>query len=202
MPSPAQPGACPPPASPQAVQAGAVRGTRSSCCPIFSSSRVISSLIASISRRCVLISKAWMSRNRPVSASSSSLRVALSRVSPSAASAAGLRSPATRASRNRRPLAPNKSEITTEIFSSASSRIFSTRAWCRAWSWASRARVRVSARRSRTGCGGTNERRSIPRSFSLHSHTQSARSLLPRPGRCLTSRALTSHTCSPAASAR
>ena len=97
---------------------------------------------------------------------------------------------------------PNRSEITTEIFSSASSRIFSTRAWCRAWSWASRDRVRVSIRRSRTACGGTNERRSIPRSFSLHSHTQSARSLLPRPGRCLTSRALTSHTSRPAASAR
>ena len=141
-----------------------------------------------------------MSRNRPVSASSSSRRVALSRVSPSAASAAGLRSPATRASRNRRPLAPNRSEITTEIFSSASSRIFSTRARCRAWSWASRARVRVSARRSRTASGGTNERRSIPRSFSLQCHTQPARSLLPRPGRCPTS--LTSCTSSPAASAR
>ena len=57
-----------------------------------------------------------MSRNRPVSAFCSCWRVALSRGSPRAASAAGLRSPATRASRNRRPLAPNRSEITTEIF--------------------------------------------------------------------------------------
>src|SRR5258707_5404402 len=65
-----------------------------------------------------------MSRKRPVRAASSCWRVALSRVSPSAASAFGERSPATRASRNRRPLAPNRSEITTEIFSSASSRIF------------------------------------------------------------------------------
>jgi len=55
---------------------------------------------------------------------------------------------------------------------------------------------------SRTACGGTNERRSIARSFSLHSHTQSSRSLLPRPGRCLASLALTSHTSRPAASAR
>ena len=45
--------------------------------------------------------------------------------------------------------------------------------------------------------GGTNERRSIPRSFSLHSHTLSARSDLPRPGRCFTSLALTSHTSRP-----
>ncbi len=110
VPSSAQPGACPPPASPQAVRAGAVPGMAASCCPIASSSRVISSLIVSISRRCVLTSNAWMSRNRPVSAASSSLRVAFSRGSPSAASAAGLRSPATRASRNRRPLAPNRSE--------------------------------------------------------------------------------------------
>jgi len=177
-----------------------VPGTRASCCPICSFRAVISAQIASISRRCTAISKAWMSRNRPVRACASSARVALSRLSPSAASAARERFPATGASRNRRPLAPDRSEITTEIFSSASSRIFSTRAWCRAWSCASRARVRVSARRSRTGCGGTNDRRSVPRSFSLHSHTQSALPLLPRPGRCPTS--LTSCTSSPAASAR
>jgi hypothetical protein len=53
----AQPGACPP-LTPQAVQHGAARGIAASCCPIASSSPAISSLIASISRRCVLISSA------------------------------------------------------------------------------------------------------------------------------------------------
>ena len=51
-------GAWPPPASPQAVQAGAVPGTAASCCPICSSRAVISALIASISRRCSAISVA------------------------------------------------------------------------------------------------------------------------------------------------
>jgi hypothetical protein len=45
--------------------------------------------------------------------------------------------------------------------------------------------------------GGTNEGRSMPRSFSLHNHTASSLSVLGRPGRCLTWWALTSHTRSP-----
>ena len=51
-------------------------------------------------------------------------------------------------------------------------------------------------------CSSSVLRRSMPHSFSLHNHAQSSRSLLERPGRCLTSRALTSHTSRPAASAR
>ena len=51
----AQPGACPPPLTPQAVQHGAARGIAASCCPVASSSPAISSLIAPVSRRRVLI---------------------------------------------------------------------------------------------------------------------------------------------------
>ena len=68
-----QPGEWPPPISPQPVQAGATPGMDASCCPILASRRVISSLIVSMSRRCVAISKAWTSRNRPVSAAASCL---------------------------------------------------------------------------------------------------------------------------------
>ena len=56
-----------------------LRGTHGRCCSICSSSSAISALIASISRRCTAISVAWMSRNRPVSASSSFAWLALSR---------------------------------------------------------------------------------------------------------------------------
>jgi len=63
-------------------------------------------------------------------------------------------------------------------------------------------RSRVSARRSRIGSGGTNEGRSMPRSFNSHNQMQSSLSVFGRPGTCFTSRALTSHTCSPAASSR
>jgi hypothetical protein len=49
---------------------------------------------------------------------------------------------------------------------------------------------------------GTNEGRSIPRSFSLHSHTESSLPVFGRAGTFFTSRALTSHTCSPAASSK
>ena len=42
----------------------------------------------------------------------------------------------------------------------------------------------------------------MPRSVSLASHTASSLSVLGRPGTFLTSRALTSHTVSPAASSR
>jgi hypothetical protein len=66
----------------------------------------------------------------------------------------------------------------------------------------SETRSRVSARRSRISSGGTNEGRSMPRSFSLHSQTESSLSVFGLPGTFLTSRALASHTCSPAASSR
>jgi non-specific serine/threonine protein kinase len=74
--------------------------------------------------------------------------------------------------------------------------------------WA-RWRSAVSVRTTPVRCEAHSRKRSPPGTSvdlhqqpSLHSHTQSALSLLPRPGRCLTSRALTSHTSSPAASAR
>ena len=72
-------GAWPPPATPHAVQTGAVRGTCGRSCSICSSSPVISALIASISRRCTAISVAWMSRNWPVSVAFSWALLALSR---------------------------------------------------------------------------------------------------------------------------
>ena len=55
------------------------------------------------------------------------------------------------------------------------------------------ARYRVRSRSSRIGGGGTKLGRSICRSATLASHTASSRSVFGRPGRCLTSRALTSH---------
>jgi hypothetical protein len=48
----------------------------------------------------------------------------------------------------------------------------------------------------------TNEGRSICRSATLHSHTASSVSVLGRPGRCLTSRALTSQVSNSCASSR
>ena len=74
-----QSGAWPPPTSPHAVQTGAVRGTCGRSCSILASRPVISALIASISRRCTAISSAWMSRNWPVSVSSSIALLAFSR---------------------------------------------------------------------------------------------------------------------------
>ncbi len=52
----------------------------------------------------------------------------------------------------------------------------------------------------RIGFAGTNEGRSIPRSLSLASQTASSLSVFGRPGTCLTSLALTSHTATPCAS--
>ena len=142
-----------------------------SCCSILASRRVISSLIVSMSRRCVAISKACTSRNRPVSATASCWRVAFSRRSPRAASAAG--------SLPRRPGRPGtaarwcRTGRRSPRRSSAGRPRGSSRPGSGAgtWSWPSRDRVRVSDRRSRIPSGGTSERRSIPRSFSLHSHT-------------------------------
>jgi hypothetical protein len=71
--------ACPPPICPQAVQAGVTPGMEASYCSIAASKRAISSPIASISRKCVPISKACTSRNRPVSAAASCCGVAFSR---------------------------------------------------------------------------------------------------------------------------
>jgi hypothetical protein len=52
VPSLGQPGAWPPPISPQLVHAGATPGMDASCSSIRASRRAISSLIVSISRRC------------------------------------------------------------------------------------------------------------------------------------------------------
>src|SRR5258708_10025800 len=59
----AQPGACPPPASPHAVQAGATPGMDASCCSIAASRRGVSSLVGSMSRPGVAISEAWVARD-------------------------------------------------------------------------------------------------------------------------------------------
>jgi hypothetical protein len=120
----AQPGACPPPVSPQVVQAGATAGMDASCCSIAASRRVISSLIASVRRRQVAISKARgvaePAGERVGQLPGGGLQLGVAeRGQRRRAALAG-----DQGAGNRRPLAPNRPEITTEIFSSASSRIF------------------------------------------------------------------------------
>jgi hypothetical protein len=63
-------------------------------------------------------------------------------------------------------------------------------------------RYRVRSRNCRIDRGGTKLGRSIWRSATLHNHTASRTSDFGRPGRCLTSRALTNHGSSPCASSR
>ncbi len=82
-----------------------------------------------------------------------------------------------------RPDLPNRSDTTADTFTSASSRIFSTRCLWREHSAVSEVRSRVSARRSRIGSGGTNEGRSMPRSFNLHNQMQSSLSVFGGPER-------------------
>ncbi len=94
------------------------------------------------------------------------------------------------------------SEATTDSLIWASSSSFSTRFFSAVRSETSAARYRVRSRSRRIGGGGTNEGRIICRSATLHNHTASSRSVLGRPGRCLTSLALTSHTSKPCASNR
>ena len=114
----------PPQASPQAVQTGAVPGTAASCCPICSSRAVISALIASIGPQ-VQRDLGGVDVSEPAGQRLVQLRLAgLEQVVAERGQRRRGPFPATRASRNRRPLTPNRSEITTEIFSSASSRIF------------------------------------------------------------------------------
>jgi hypothetical protein len=94
------------------------------------------------------------------------------------------------------------SDSTVDSLIWASSRSFSPRCLWRVRSWVRTARVRVRSRSSRTGFGGTNEARSMPRSASLASHTESSLSVLGRPGTFFTSRALTGQQSRPRASSR
>jgi len=138
---------------------------------------------------------AWMSRNRP--SGSASWRGCPEPVvarAPPARPGSVPRRPG-----HREPAAgPNKVEITTEIFSRRPPGS-SPPGPGAGLVLGQPARVRVSAQVPH-GCGRTNERRSIPRSFSLHSHTQSACRSCPA-GQVLDVAGLTSHTSSPAASA-
>src|SRR5260370_24350505 len=62
----AQPGACPPPASPHAVQAGATPGMDAGCCSLAAARRVVSSLSASMGRRCGGLGAPWSAPRRPL----------------------------------------------------------------------------------------------------------------------------------------
>lgn len=61
-------------------------------------------------------------------------------------------------------------------------------------------RYRVTSRSLRICGGGTKPGRIICRPATLHSHTASGLPVFGRPGRCFTSRALTSQVSNPAAS--
>ena len=91
---------------------------------------------------------------------------------------------------------------TTESLIWASSSSFSTRFFSLPWSDTSPIRYLVRSRSRRIGTGGMKLGRSICRSATLHNQTASSRSVLGRPGRCLTSLALTSHVWNPCASNR
>ena len=94
------------------------------------------------------------------------------------------------------------SEATTDSLMQASSSSFSTRFFSAVRTPTRSTRYRVRSRSRRMSAGGTKLGRSICRSATLHSHTASSTSVFGRPGRCLTSLALTSHGSSPWASNR
>jgi len=94
------------------------------------------------------------------------------------------------------------SETTADSLIWASSSSFSTRFFSAVRVLTRSSRYRVRSRSRRIGTGGTKLGRSICRSATLHSHTASSLSVLGRPGRCLTSLALTSHGSSSCASSR
>ena len=179
------------------------QGWIASCCSILSSRRVISSLIVSMSRRCVAISKAWISRNRPVSAAASCWRVALQPPVPQRGQRGRASFPGDQGLEEPPPagaeqVGDHHGDLQQGVLEDLLDPVLvPDLVLGQPGPGAGSATAGPGS-----GSGGTNERRSIPRSFSLHSHTQSSRSILPRPGRCLTSRALTSHTSRPAASAR
>jgi hypothetical protein len=94
------------------------------------------------------------------------------------------------------------SEATTDSLIWASSSSFSTRCFSAVRASTRSRRYRVRSRRRRIGGGGTKLGRIICRSATLHNHTASSLSVFGRPGRCLTSLALTSHVSNPWASNR
>ena len=104
--------------------------------------------------------------------------------------------------RSARPSSPARRprrcrEATTDSLIWASSSSFSTRCFSAVRAATRSTRYRVRSRSRRIGGGGTKLGRSICRSATLHNHTASSRSVFGRPGRCLTSLALTSHGLEP-----
>ncbi len=89
------------------------------------------------------------------------------------------------------------SEATTDSLLSASSSSFSTRFFSQVWPDTNPTRYRVRSRSRLIRIGGMKEGRNIWRSATLHNQTASSRSVLGRPGRFLTSLALTSQRLEP-----
>lgn len=85
-----------------------------------------------------------------------------------------------------RPETPSESVATEESLIWASCKTLSMRCLWRVRSWTKTVRVRVKSRGCRTGLGGTNDARTMPRSVSLASHTASRLSVFGRPGTFLT----------------
>jgi len=162
----------------------------------------MSALSASM-RASILVSRnRWWSVKYPTNASSSRGILARIRERASCARTLGSRCPPTRAAIIARPETPKMSEATTDSLIWASSSSFSTRFFSPVRSATNAARYRVRSRSLRIGGGGTKLGRSIWRSATLHNQTASNRSVLGRPGRCLTSLALTSQVSNPCASSR
>lgn len=122
------------------------------------------------------------------------------RVRASCASAFGSRSPAIRAAIMARPDTPKMSLATTLSLIWASSSSFSARFFSAVRAPTRSALYRVTSRSCRISGGGTKLGRIICRSATLHNQMQSSLSVFGRPGRCFTSRALTSQVSNPAAS--
>ncbi len=162
----------------------------------------MSSSIASIRPSIRTSRKRWWSSKCPVKASSSWLIFARIRDLAICARTLGSRSPAIMAAIIARPETPKMSEATTESLIQASSSNFSTRFFSAPRAPTRSTRYRVRSRSRRISWGGTKLGRSICRSATLHSHTASSTSVFGRPGRCLTSLALTSHGLKPWASSR
>jgi len=107
------------------------------------------------------------------------------------ASTLGSRSPPIIAAIIARPETPKMSLATTESLMQASSSSFSTRFFSALREPTRSVRYRVRSRSRRIGRGGAKLGRSICRSATLHNHSAFSTSILGRPSRCLTSRALT-----------
>ena len=146
---------------------------------------------ASMWLRCTLSMKRWWALTRPRSASSSSARLALTRVVMREARCSGSLWPSMSACSTARPPLPRMSLSTTLSLRLASSSTFSMRCTCAARSRTNCLRVRVSVRSSCTATGGTKLARISPWASRSASHMASLTSVL-RPGTFLTCAALAS----------